>query len=140
MIAEHRHMVAQGAELVELRLDYLSGDVRLRELIDNRPGPVLVACRRERDGGKYVGSEESRLSMLRMAIAEGVEYIDIEEDVADKITRYGPTKRVISLHDFKKTPSDLMSIHARMTSIVAGSSGGPPGGIRLPTAAVPSTL
>ena len=119
MIAEHRHMVSQGAELVELRLDYVSGDVRLRELLDNRPGPVLVTCRRERDGGKYIGTEESRLSMLRMAIAEGVEYVDIEEDVADQITRYGATKRIISLHDFEKTPTDLNSIHARMSTLDA---------------------
>ncbi|MEC7500776.1 MAG: shikimate dehydrogenase [Planctomycetota bacterium] len=117
MIAEHRHMVSQGAELVELRLDYLSGDVRFRELLDNRPGPVLVTCRRERDGGKYNGSEESRLSMLRMAIAEGVEYVDIEEDVADQIARYGKTKRVISHHDFQRTPTDLSAIHARMSML-----------------------
>ena len=119
MIAEHRHMVSQGAELVELRLDYLSGDVRFRELLDDRPGPVIVTCRREKDGGRYTGSEASRLSMLRMAIAEGVEYVDIEEDIATEITRYGDTKRIISLHNFHKTPSDLRSIHARMSTLDA---------------------
>ena len=119
MIAEHQHLVSQGAELVELRLDYLSGDIHFRELLDNRPGPVLVTCRRESDGGKYGGSEESRLSILRMAIAEGVEYIDIEEDIANQIARFGNTKRIVSLHDFRKTPTDLHAIHARMSTLDA---------------------
>ena len=119
MIAEHQHLVSQGAQLVELRLDYLNGDVRFRELLENRPGPVIVTCRRERDGGKYTGSEESRLSLLRMAIAEGVEYIDIEEDIGNQIDRFGNTKRIISLHDFRKTPVDLASIHTRMCALDA---------------------
>ena len=119
MIAEHQHLVGQGAELVELRLDYLAGDIRFRELLENRPGPVIVTCRRDSDGGKFSGSEESRLSILRMAVAEGVEYIDIEEDVADQIPRFGNTKRIVSLHDFRKTPSDLTEIHARMSTLDA---------------------
>ena len=52
MIAEHAHLVEQGAQLVELRLDYISGDVNLKRLIENRPGPVIISCRREADGGK----------------------------------------------------------------------------------------
>jgi len=31
--AEHAHLVEQGARLVELRLDYLRGDVTLKRLI-----------------------------------------------------------------------------------------------------------
>ena len=119
MIAEHQHLVGQGAELVELRLDYLAGEIRFRELLENRPGPVIVTCRRDSDGGKFSGSEESRLSILRMAVAEGVEYIDIEEDVADQIPRFGNTKRIVSLHDFRKTPPDLAEIHARMSALDA---------------------
>ena len=45
--------------------------------------------------------------LLRTAIAEGVEYVDLEEDIAAKIPRYGKTKRIISLHDFRKTPDNL---------------------------------
>ena len=119
MIAEHQHLVSQGAELVELRLDYLAGDIRFSELLENRPGPVIVTCRRERDGGKFSGSEESRLSLLRMAVAEGVEYVDIEEDVADQIPRFGETKRIVSLHDFRKTPNNLSEIHERMSTLDA---------------------
>lgn len=116
MIAEHRHLVEQGAQLVELRLDYLSGEVQLKRLLDNRPCPVIVTCRRERDGGKWTGSEDDRVMLLRTAIAEGVEYVDLEDDIAADIPRFGKTKRIVSLHDFRKTPDDLPEIHNRLAS------------------------
>ena len=50
--------------------------------------------------------------LLRTAIAEGVEYIDLEGDVAGGIPRFGKTKRVVSYHNFRKTPDDLAAIHA----------------------------
>ena len=33
MIAEHRHLVSQGAKLVELRLDYINGQLNLKRLL-----------------------------------------------------------------------------------------------------------
>jgi 3-dehydroquinate dehydratase/shikimate dehydrogenase len=119
MIAEHKHLVAEGAPLVELRLDYISGPVNVKRLLADRPGPVIVTCRRERDGGKFAGSEEERLLLLRSAIVEGAEYVDIEEDLAAGVPRYGKTKRVISYHDFRKTPDDLPRLHARMAALDA---------------------
>lgn len=117
VLAEHRHLCQQGAKLVELRLDYIRGEVNVKRLIADRPCPVVISCRRERDGGKYTGSEEQRLMLLRTAIAEGVEYIDLEFDVADQVRRFGPTKRIISLHDFRRTPEDLEAIHRRLSQL-----------------------
>lgn len=119
VIAEHRHLVEQGAELVELRLDYLQSKVNIKRLIDERPCPVIITCRRERDGGRFKGAEEERLLLLRTAIAEGVEYVDLEDDVASKIPRFGKTKRIVSLHDFRKTPDNLAEIHARLAALNA---------------------
>jgi 3-dehydroquinate dehydratase/shikimate dehydrogenase len=116
VIAEHAHLTEEGAELVELRLDYIAGEVNLKRLLDHRPGPVIVSCRRQSDGGKWTGTESDRLVLLRSAIVQGVEYIDLEEDVADVVPRYGPTKRIVSLHDFSKTPADLPAIHARLAA------------------------
>lgn len=116
MIAEHRHLVQQGARLIELRLDYISGEVNLKRLLADRPSAVVVTCRRERDGGKWSGTEEQRMMLLRSAIAEGVDYVDLEDDVASLIPRYGKTRRIVSLHDFRKTPDDLEEIHARLAS------------------------
>ena len=73
---------------------------------------MVITCRRPDDGGKWSGSEEQRLLLLRTAIAEGVEYVDLEEDIAGTVPRFGKTKRIVSLHDFRKTPDDLDEIHA----------------------------
>lgn len=114
MMAEHKHLVEQGARFVELRLDWIAGDVNLKRLLAERPCPVLLSCRREVDGGKWVGNEQKRLMLLRTAIVEGVDYIDIEEDVAASIPRFGKTKRVISYHNFRKTPEELPAIHSQI--------------------------
>lgn len=117
VIKEHQHLVEQGARLVELRLDYISGKVNIRRLVADRPCPVVVACRRPNDGGKWTGTEEHRQMLLREAIAEGVEYIDLEDDIAAGIPRFGQTKRIISLHDFRKTPDNLDEIHTRLCKL-----------------------
>ncbi len=119
VIAEHKHLVDQGAELVELRLDYINGQINLKRVLPERPGPVIITIRRQQDGGKYNGTEDARVMLLRTAIAEKVEYVDLEEDVATKIPRYGPTKRIISLHDFRKTPDNLEELHARLAGLDA---------------------
>jgi len=117
MIAEHKHLVEQGARLVELRLDYINGEVGIKRLLADRPCPVVIACRRESDGGKWTGSEEARRLLLRTAIAEGVEYIDLEDDIAASVPRFGKTKRIVSHHDFRKTPEDLEGLHRKLCAL-----------------------
>jgi 3-dehydroquinate dehydratase/shikimate dehydrogenase len=85
LIAEHKHLAEQGCKLVELRLDFLMTPPNLKRLLPERPCPVIVTCRREKDGGRWTKSEEERLMLLRQAIASGVEYVDLEEDIAASI-------------------------------------------------------
>ncbi|MEE8452973.1 MAG: shikimate dehydrogenase, partial [Thermoguttaceae bacterium] len=42
---------------------------------------------------------------------------DLEEDIAGMVPRFGSTKRIISLHDFRKTPDDLEAIHRRLCEL-----------------------
>lgn len=114
VIAEHRHLVEQGARIVEIRLDYIRRNVTLQRLLKDRPSPVVMTCRRQQDGGKWEGTEENRIILLRAAIVAGADYIDLEEDIADQVPRYGATKRIVSLHDFEETPPDLTAIHERL--------------------------
>ncbi len=113
-IEEHNRLAEAGAKLIEIRLDYIGRSIDLPRLLKNRPTPVVVTCRRKVDGGRWERSEEERLMMLRSAIAMGVEYVDLEEDTAQKIPRYGKTKRIVSVHDFEETPSNLEEIHANL--------------------------
>lgn len=119
MLAEHKHLAEQGAQLVELRLDYISSRVNLQRLLADRPTPVVCTYRREQDGGKFAGDEEQRMRMIREAIVLGVDYIDLEEDIAAKVPRFGKTKRIVSYHNFRNTPDDLEALHERMCGMDA---------------------
>lgn len=118
-IQEHLDVAAQGAKLVELRMDYIARSVELARVLKNRPTPVVVTCRRKEDGGRWEKSEEDRLMLLRQSIAMGVEYVDLEEDTATKIPRYGKTKRIISYHNFEGVPTNLEEIHQRLAKLDA---------------------
>ena len=115
VLAEHRALAEKGAPLVELRLDWLSHLPDLNRLIEDRPTPLIVTCRRKEDRGRWRGTEEQRQTVLRSAIVAGVEYVDLEEDIAAAIPRYGETKRIISYHNFDETPADLQAISAKLS-------------------------
>ena len=119
VIAEHRHLAENGIKLVELRVDYIQGEVQMKRLLKERPCPAIVTCRRKSDGGQWDHSEEARLQLLRVAIVEGADYVDLEDDVASSVRRYGSTKRIISHHDMVRTPPNLAHLHARMTALDA---------------------
>lgn len=117
MIAEHQSLASRGAHLVELRLDWLRNLPDLSRLLGERPTPVVVTCRRPVDGGRWRGTEEQRRMLLRQAIAQGADYVDLEEDVAASIRRFGNTRRIVSHHDFAETPADLEAIHERLSKL-----------------------
>jgi len=117
MVEEHRALAERGAPLVELRLDWLRNLPDLSRLLTDRPTPVIVTCRRPPDGGRWRGTEEQRRMLLRQAIVQGVEYVDLEENLAASIKRFGTTKRIISHHDFVQTPDDLTAIHERLSKL-----------------------
>ncbi len=119
MIAETKYLAEQGADLVEMRLDYIGRHIDLGRLLASKEVPVVITCRRREDGGRWDKTEDERLMILRSAIASGVDFVDLEEDIADKIPRYGATKRIVSLHNFEETPDNLEEIHARLANLDA---------------------
>ncbi|MGL6226131.1 MAG: type I 3-dehydroquinate dehydratase, partial [Thermoguttaceae bacterium] len=114
MIAEHLSLADEGVQLVELRLDFLRGNPDLGRLLPDRPTPVVATVRRRQDGGNWRETEEKRLLLLRSAIVAGVEFVDLEEDIAASIPRFGKTKRIVSFHDMNGTPDDLAGLCDRM--------------------------
>src|SRR3984957_15902153 len=99
---ETRARAARGAQFVGLGLDWLQNPPDLGFLLNERPTPVIMTCRRPQDQGRWRGSEDQRLTLLRAAIAQGAGYIDLEHDIAKAVRRYGNTKRVISYHNFEE--------------------------------------
>ncbi len=108
-----------GAALVELRIDCLRREPDLKRLLTNRPTPVLFTIRRGSDGGLWRGEEALRERLLREAIVLGVDYVDLEMDVAARIPRpkFGATKRIISHHDFKAMPDDIEGLAEKMRAL-----------------------
>ncbi len=119
MIAEYHHLADSGADLVEMRLDYIGRHIDLSRLLADRRCPIVITCRRREDGGRWEKTEDERLMILRSAIASGVDFVDLEEDIAESVPRYGSTKRIISHHNFERTPEDLEEVHARLAALDA---------------------
>jgi 3-dehydroquinate dehydratase/shikimate dehydrogenase len=117
MYAEYYAAGLAGADIVELRLDYLRRDPDLKRLLLSRPCPVMITCRRTQDGGRWSAPEDKRLLLLRSAIVHAVDYVDLETDIARKVPRYGKTKRVISYHNYQTTPQNLDAIAEEMRAL-----------------------
>ena len=110
-LAEEWEAAAEaGAELVELRIDCLRREPDLKRILKVRHTPVVLTIRRGSDGGLWRGHEEKRQALLREAIAMGIEYVDLEMDVAPTIRRYGKTQRIVSYHNFSEVPENLGQI------------------------------
>jgi 3-dehydroquinate dehydratase/shikimate dehydrogenase len=110
LLEEWKEAADAGAELVELRIDCLRSEPDLKRILAQRFTPLVFTIRRGADGGLWRGDEEKRQRLFREAILAGVDYVDLEADVAAKIPRYGKTKRIVSVHDMKKTPENLDEI------------------------------
>lgn len=107
---EWKAAAAAGVDLVELRADCLRREPDLKRLLAQRHTPIVFTLRRGADGGLWRGDETKRQQFLREAIALGVDYVDLEVDIASQIRRYGKTKRIISYHNLKTTPKDIETI------------------------------
>ncbi|RUL85036.1 shikimate dehydrogenase [Tautonia sociabilis] len=113
LLEEWKQAAEAGAELVELRVDCLRSEINLKRLLSDRPTPLVFTIRRGADGGLWRGNEEKRLLLIREAIVAGVDYVDLEVDIARSIPRFGKTKRIVSYHNFRETPEDLDAIVAQ---------------------------
>lgn len=111
------------ADLLELRMDYLSKP-GLPTLMEDRQKPFIVTNRRREEGGRYQGDERRRVEILEKAIDLGAEYMDVEMDTErswlhDLITDRKGTQVILSFHDFQGTPSQetLGKLYEQMTQL-----------------------
>ncbi len=114
ILAEIQEAAKRGAQLIELRLDFLAKAPDFKRLLADKPCPMVATVRRPADGGRWSGPEEGRRMLLRQAVVGGFDWVDLETDVADAIPRYGKVRRIVSYHNMRETPADLEKIHERM--------------------------
>ncbi len=112
--AEIQEAAKKGAGLLELRLDYLARAPDFKRLLVDKPCPLVATVRRVADGGRWTGTEDARLALLRQAIVSGFDWVDLESDIANKIPRFGKTKRIVSYHNMREIPADLETIYQEM--------------------------
>ncbi len=124
-----------GAEMIELRLDYLAewSMESIRDLMLKARqfhGEVIATCRIAEEGGRYDADESSRISLLELVGLGGADYIDVElqawrasANVRQKIglvcevdatTDRPRRKLILSKHDFQRTPKDLPNLVAEI--------------------------
>ncbi len=106
-----------GADIIELRLDLLEfTDLEetkkiINRIKDNTRLPCIATNRLHADGGKWTGSEESRISSLTdiLPFVEGVDIeLGTESELRSRVVEAAKASGVtviISSHDFDKTPS-----------------------------------
>src|SRR5262245_30090645 len=83
---------ARHGDIIELCLDHFHKEPDVKDLITAVDKPMIVSCRRQQDGGKWQGTEEERLLLLRQAIVAGPAYIELDLDVAPNVPRFGKTQ------------------------------------------------
>ena len=113
------------ADLIELRMDYLRNP-SLEPLLEVGEKPLIVTNRRKEEGGRYIGDERRRLTILKEAAEQGVAFVDVEIGtekplLQDLFANKRGTQMILSFHDFQGTPSkkELESLWNRMTRLGA---------------------
>jgi 3-dehydroquinate dehydratase/shikimate dehydrogenase len=139
-LAQARAAAARGARLIEWRVDLLaeeSIDVAaraIRALVERAPVPCIVTIRPTWEGGLYGGSETDRISLFEAVGTSDAapRYLDLELDAyrtsrnrrqkvnlavdhAAQVRDVGP-RLILSTHDFKERPADLVQRVAAMAS------------------------
>jgi len=125
--------LAAGAEMIELRTDYLlqlTADSVKRLIAQVRESsgarvPVVVTCRDPREGGARPCPEEMRLEVLFAALEAGADFIDFEYA---NFTRKGNAKKIqaalsarpksrliLSAHDFESPFANIRQLHRDIT-------------------------
>ncbi|MFA5772711.1 MAG: type I 3-dehydroquinate dehydratase [Thermoplasmata archaeon] len=114
MINASKRSKEMGADLVELRLDFLEQPTpdAVQTLKNGIQIPAIITIRPETDGGSFKGSEQDRVQLLEAAIKAKFDYVDVEmkmeKDPLQRLIKMCNENNVVSIvsyHDFESTPS-----------------------------------
>jgi 3-dehydroquinate dehydratase/shikimate dehydrogenase len=115
LLEQARHEVNAGESFLEFRLDYLpapeQGIAVIRKFLAGHPDcAILATCRRHQNHGKFNGSIEDQVRILRAAAEAGARAVDIEIESAENAgarldSIRGATHLILSYHNYDGTPS-----------------------------------
>ena len=127
--------LAGGAEMLELRTDYIEGLTagRVRALLGEvrrmASVPVIVTCRDRREGGATDYPESLRLDVLLEALAAGADFIDLEfanytkpevgRRIDDALARSPASSLILSAHNFTRPFDDARRLHREIVAACA---------------------
>jgi len=115
-------VIADGAEMVEIRADYLEADRvgaigPLISAVHVRKVPVIVTCRSPEEGGVGEVPPQERIEVLREAAAKGADYVDCEyhtyttpgirKQVDAALANNPRCRLILSCHDFRGCFEDI---------------------------------
>ena len=126
VLNQTKEAVASGAEMLELRTDYLeslSADLA-KEIIHSvrriADLPLIVTCRDPKEGGANVYSAELRRDVLVQAVRETVSFVDMEfanfrkktlsEPLLAALSLSDKTRLILSIHDFDRPLQNLAGL------------------------------
>jgi len=126
---------AAGAEMLELRTDYLeniSVDL-VKNLITEaktaapRPLPIIVTCRDVRQGGAIDYPEQLRINILVEALKAGAEFIDLEyenflsaenqERIRRALSQAPKGRLILSAHNFETKFPEIIKLHRHIQTL-----------------------
>jgi 3-dehydroquinate dehydratase/shikimate dehydrogenase len=123
-----------GAEMLELRLDYLEGlsAEMTRALVGRAKAsgvPVIVTCRDEQEGGARAYPMKLRIEVLKAAMEAGAEYIDFEyenfrsiesqERLRVALSRSSKGRLILSAHNFEGRFTDIKRLYRDIEGVFA---------------------
>jgi len=126
---------AAGAEMVELRTDYLENlSVNLvKDLIVEAQAaarqslPIVVTCRDKQQGGAIAYPDQLRVDVLTSALKAGVEFIDFEyesflstenrERIERALSEASKARLILSAHNFETKFDNIGKLHRHILTV-----------------------
>ena len=127
--------LAAGAEILELRTDYLENltvDLVKKLIAEARNAakqslPVIVTCRDRKQGGVRAYPEQLRIDILAEAVRSGCDFIDCEYDnflsaaaqetLKPILAESSKTRLILSAHDFKSRFEDIKQLYKDILTV-----------------------
>src|SRR5687767_5763531 len=105
------------ADLFEVRADLVL-DLDLLAILRARVKPLMLTCRAESEGGRWVDGDPRRRLALLEGVKRGYDYVDIEHrcGLHDVVNEKAGRGLVLSYHDLEGMPADLDTLYAEMSA------------------------